>query len=86
MSNSSDTHTLTIAQEKLLDQEILFKQTLIAVSRMTKVKRVEFNLPFFSDFKQIDSKLSNMMNFMYDFFSSYQISVSKIGSLMKDHI
>ena len=29
------------------------------------------------DFKQIDNKLQNMMNFMYDCFSQYQISVSQ---------
>ena len=34
---------------------------------------------FDKNFKQIDSKLQNMMNFMYDFYSSYQVSHNEMA-------
>ena len=45
----------------------------------TSSRENQQNTEFDKNFKQIDMKLQNMMNFMSDFFTSYQASQTEAG-------
>ena len=66
-------HRKTNQTQDLIQNEFDKSKSQYLISSLHKYDNISFLL----DFKQIDSKLQNMMNFMHEFFSSYQVSVGR---------